>query len=291
MDKVRHNKGAAIILLLPAIILFVSIIIIPIICSGYYSLTEWDGIRDKVFIGFSNYRELFEGEVLRGSIKNMLLLALCAVGIQLPLALVFAILISGGIKGEKMYMTVFFIPVMLSTVVIGQLWLKIYNPSHGLLNGILSMIGLENYADSWLGNQGKVLAAVFVPMIWQYVGYHMLLMYAGIKSINSEIIEAAKIDGANGFQIACRITIPMLMPVLEVCTIFAVTGAFKSFDLIYILTGGGPAHASEVPSTLMFTEIFQKNHYGVGSAIAIFIILICFTSAIIIKRIFKRWEV
>lgn len=290
MDRVRKNKVALITFLSPAVILFVGIIIIPMICSGYYSLLDWDGITEGIYVGIENYRSIFSDTIFRKSVLHMLILAMCAVCIQLPLALLLALILASKVKGERFFVTVFFIPVMMSTVVIGQLWLKIYNPQYGLLNFLLKAIGLEEWCRGWLGSQETVLAAVFVPMIWQYVGYHMLLLYAGIKSENQELTEAARIDGANSKQIAVYLTIPLLKPVLRVCTIFAITGAFKSFDLIYVLTNGGPAHASEVPSTLMFTDIFMKNQYGVGSAIAMFIIFICFFSALVIKRLFGTEE-
>ncbi len=290
MDRVRRNKLAIILFLIPAVVLFVGIIIVPMLCSGYYSLLEWDGITDGVFVGIENYIHMFQDETFQRTVVHMLILAVCAVCVQLPIALLLALILASRVKGEKFFVTVFFIPVMMSTVVIGQLWLKIYNPQYGLLNSLLKAVGLEELCKAWLGAQETVLMAVFIPMIWQYVGYHMLLLYAGIKSGSQDINEAARIDGANNRQIATYITVPLLKPVLRVCTIFAITGAFKAFDLIYVLTNGGPAHASEVPSTLMFTNIFMKNKYGAGSSIAMFIIFVCFFAAIVIKKMFGKEE-
>lgn len=152
---------------------------------------------------------------------------------------------------------------------------------------LLHAVGLDTWCKTWLGDQKYALAACFIPMLWQYVGYHMLLMYAGIKSLSPDIREAAKIDGANDHQLSRYITIPMIKPVLRMCVIFAVTGSLKAFDLIYVLTGGGPAHASEVPSTLMINMIFDRSRYGLGSSIAMFIIFLCFFFAILIKRCFR----
>lgn len=289
MNKVRKNKLAIFVFLLPAVLLFAGIIIIPIFCSGYYSLLDWDGITEGIFVGLENYKTLFTSKTsgFSKSVVHMLMLAVGAVFIQLPFALFLALGLAKGMKGERFFVTVFFIPVLLSTVVIGQLWIKIYNPDYGVVNSVLRMLGLDSWCHTWLGEKSTVMWAVFIPIIWQYVGYHMLLMYAGIKSINSELREAAYIDGATYVQTCFYILIPLLKPVLRVCLIFGVTGAFKSFDMIYVLTNGGPAHASEVPSTLMFTNIFMKNKYGAGSAIAIFIIVICFATAILIKKVFK----
>ncbi len=289
MDKIRRNKLAILLFVLPAAVLFVGIIIIPIVMSTIYSFQNWDGMTTPEFIGFKNYIELFTSKSagFPKTIGNAFLFAALSVFIQLPVALGLALLLSKGLKGERFFVTVFFIPVLMSTVVIGQLWTKIYNPEYGIINVALSALGLDSLRTTWLGEQSTALIAVFIPMLWQYVGYHMLLMYAGIKSISPDVIEAAKIDGANYWQISTRIIVPLIKPVIKICVIFAVTGSLKAFDLIYVLTGGGPAHASEVPSTLMVSMIFTRNRYGFGSAIAVFIIFLCFFFAILIKKCFK----
>ncbi|MBP0978280.1 MAG: sugar ABC transporter permease [Oscillospiraceae bacterium] len=287
MESIRKNKLAITVFMLPAVILFAGIIIIPIIMSFIYSLQDWNGITEPKFIGFDNYIELFTSKSagFPKTTLNALLLAVLSVFIQLPLSLALALMISKGIKGERFFMTVFFIPVLMSTVVIGQLWLKIYNPNYGVLNVLLDKIGLHSLAKTaWLAEPKTVLLAAFLPNLWQYVGYHMLLMYAGIKSVSPDVIEAAKIDGANEWQINTRIIIPLLKPVIKICVIFAVTGSLKTFDLIYVLTRGGPDHASEVPSTLMVNMTFDESRYGYGSAIAVMIIFLCFFFAILIKK-------
>lgn len=289
MDKVLKNKTAIFLFMLPATVLFLAIIIVPIFMSAYYSLQDWDGITEGTFIGFQNYMELFTSKSagFPKTIANALLLAVLSVFIQLPLSLWLALSLAKGVKGERFFVTVFFIPVLISTVVIGQLWMKIYNPEYGIVNTALRAMNLDELTRTWLGDQKTALFAVFIPILWQYVGYHMLLMYAGIKSISPDLKEAAKIDGASEWQISRYIIIPLLKSVLRVCVIFAVTGSLKAFDLIYVLTNGGPAHASEVPSTLMVSMIFGRNRYGFGSAIAIFIIFLCFFFAIMIKKIFR----
>ena len=289
MEKVRRNKGAICLFMLPAVVLFAIIIIIPIFMSSYYSLLDWDGITKGVFVGLNNYKELFTSKSagFPKTIGNAMLLAALSTFIQLPISLFFAIVLGKGVKGEKFYVAVFFIPVLISTTVIGQLWLKIYNPDYGIVNAGLRFLGLDHLVHVWLGDQKTALFAVFIPILWQYVGYHMLLMYAGVKSISPELREAAKIDGATEWRIARHITIPLLKPILRICVIFAITGSLKAFDLIYVLTNGGPAHASEVPSTLMVSMIFNRNRYGLGSAIAIMIIFLCFFFAILIRKLFK----
>jgi len=292
VNRVLSNKKAVVIFLLPALVLFLTIIIVPIFMSVTYSLTEWDGIGKKVFTGFDNYKELFltNSDGFWRAVKKSLIFAAGSVFVQLPISLILALILARGVKGERFYVSVYFIPVLISTVVIGQLWMKIYNPQYGLLNTVLRSMGLEQLTGNWLGDTKKVIFAVIVPVLWQYIGYHMLLMYASVRSISEEIFEAARIDGANGIQTALHITIPLMKPILKVCVTFAVVGSLKNFDLVYVMTGGGPAGASQLPSTLMVETIFSRNMYGYGSSMAIFIILECFLFAWLIRGAFRDNE-
>ncbi len=284
------NYLAVFLFLLPALALFIGILIAPIIKSAYYSLFDWNGMGEMTFLGLANYKELFTSKAI-GFLKalgNACILAALSVFIQLPVSLGLALALGRGIKGEKPFLSIYFMPVLISTVVIGQLWLKIYNPDYGLLNSALTNLGLENLCRIWLGDKKTALLSVFVPTLWQYVGYHMLLMYAGVKGVSPDIREAARIDGATEGQVNRYIVIPVIKPIIKVSVIFAVTGSLKSFDLIYVLTNGGPLHATEVPSTRMIEMLFQRNRYGMGSAIAVMMIILCFAFALIISRAFKE---
>ncbi|WP_440115355.1 carbohydrate ABC transporter permease [Paenibacillus sp. QZ-Y1] len=287
MNTVFSNKTTIAIFVLPTLVLFCGIVLIPIFVSSYYSLLDWNGIGKGVFIGLDNYVEMFKDPRVLNSIKNSLVFAGASVFIQLPISLLLALVLASSVKGEGFYRTVYFIPVLISTVVIAQLWSKIYNADYGLLNALLESIGLSHLAQDWLGQKNTALAASFVPTLWQYIGYHMLLMYAGAKSISQDIVEAAKMDGASRLRTAFSITIPLMKPILKVCLIFSVIGAFKVFDLIYVLTGGGPLFTTEVPSTLMYTTIFSTYRYGYGSAISVFIILECLICTVLINKWFK----
>lgn len=293
MEKARSNVVAICLFMLPAVVLFTVIIVVPVFMSGYYSLLDWDGITKGTFVGLENYVQLFKSKTagFPKTLLNVSVLAVLSIIIQLPLALFLAIVLGKGIKGEVFFLSVFFIPVLLSTTVIGQLWSKIYNPDYGIINVTLRALGLDHLTRVWLGDQNTALISVFIPILWQYVGYHMLIMYAGIKSISPELREAARIDGATEGALARYVTIPLLKPVLRTSIIFSATGSLKAFDLIYILTNGGPAHASEVPSTLMVSMIFNRNRYGFGSAIAMMIILLCFIIAIALRKLMKTEEV
>lgn len=290
MKKQYSNKLHIILFLLPALLLFCGVLIAPIGASAYFSLFDWKGIGPKTFIGLANYKELFTSNSIgfMKALRNSLLLAALSVGLQLPLALALALTLGKSIKGERVFLSVYFMPVLISTVVIGQLWLKIYNPDYGILNVFLRSIGLEKWTRIWLGKKETALGAVLVPTLWQYVGYHMLLLYAGVKSVPGELREAAMLDGATDGQINRFIVLPYIKPILRISVIFAVTGSLKSFDLIYVLTNGGPLHATEVPSTLMISMLFLRNRYGMGSTIAVMLIILCFGFALLINAIFKE---
>ncbi len=302
--------------LLPALILFVGILIAPIIMSVIYSMNDFKAISgaDMNYVGLKNYVELFSKELINATtgkpytnvnymgdaLLNALLLGALSVFIQLPLALIIALKLSKGIRGERAYLSIFFMPVLISTVIIGQLWMNIYEPE-GLLNSLLDSLGVKNQVFSWVtaqihstkmpfkgawtGYKETALIAAFIPILWQYVGYHMLLMYAGIKGVPADLLEAAQLDGCTEGQVNRKIVIPYIKPILRVCVVFAVTGSLKSFDLIYTLMKD--TRRAELPSTLMYKLTFLNNRYGLGSAIAVVLIVMCFAFALLISLAFK----
>ena len=296
--KRKASRNLAIFLFfLPALILFIGLLIAPIAMSLYYSFFNWNGLKElnpsEDFIWFDNYEKLFGARIQFGkALVNSFILAGLSVFLQLPLSLGLALVLGKKIKGERAFLSIYFMPVLISTVVIGQLWIKIYNPEYGILNTLLRSLGLLKGDNiRWLGEKNLALGAVFVPTLWQYVGYHMLLLYAGVKSVSPELREAAKLDGATDWQVNRYVVIPSIKQIIKVSVIFAVTGSLKSFDLIYVLTNGGPMKATEVPSIIMIRELFLKNTYGVGSAIAVLLILLCFFFAIVIGLVFKERDV
>ena len=288
MDKLLRDKKAIIVFLLPASILFLVCIIVPIIISGGISLTDWNGMSSPKFVGLKNFERLMSpSEGFTKAAINSFKYAFCSTFIQVPFALLLALILASKVVGERYYLTVFFIPVLISSVVTGQLWMRVFDSQYGILNNFLNAVGLESLTRNWLADTKTALGCVFVALIWQNIGYHMLLLYGAIKTIPTEIYEASKIDGANFFQTSWKITIPLCKPMLRVCLIFAVVGALKMFDIIYVMTNGGPARATEVPSTLMVTTIFGRNMYGFGSSMAVFIIFECFLFAYLIRKLVK----
>ncbi|MCL2084882.1 MAG: sugar ABC transporter permease [Oscillospiraceae bacterium] len=280
MERVMKNKTAVVFFLFPSFVLFTLIIIVPVFMSAYYSVMDWNGIGAKTFVGLSNYIEMLsDTNRFLPAVLHTCFFAAASLCIQLPFSLLLALVLAAKVKGERFFLTVYFIPVVLSAVVIGQLWMRIYYPRGGLLNTLLINLGFMDKAQptAWLGDIRTALVAVTVPILWQYVGYHMLLYYSGIKSISPDIFEAARIDGASFWQMSTRITLPLLKPILQVSLTFSVIGSMKVFDLVKVmLSDGGPSGSGEVITTLLVRRMFYpSNRYGYGSAMAILLIILC----------------
>lgn len=291
MNKMLGRKRYVAIFVLPALFMFLCFVAAPLVVSGFYSLYEYDGIGTMNFIGIGNYVEMFtKDRYFPKAFINSWILAGASILIQLPISLALALILARKVKGEKFFRTVYFIPVVISSMVIGQLWMKIFNSQYGLLNILIRALGAKDFEYSWLSEPKTAFLSTVVPAVWQYVGYHMLIFYAGIKSISTDYYEAAQIDGATKRQVTFKITLPLLAPVIKTCLVFSLTGALRSFDLIYVMTGGGPNHASEVPATLMYNNLFRRGLYGYGSAQAFFIVIECLIFSLIIGKIFKRAE-
>lgn len=291
MDKILKRKRYIAIFILPSLLLFLFVVIVPLCITAYYSLLEYNGSGNKSFIGFANYIQLFkEDPYFMKALMNSLILLLASLFIQIPISLVLAVTLAKGIKGEKFFRTVYFIPVVISSMVIGQLWLRLFNSQYGAVNSIIRFFGYSDFEHAWISDPSTAFIATVIPAVWQYIGYHMLILYAGMKSISKDYYEAAQIDGATNLQMFRNITLPLLSPVIKTCVIFASVGALRSFDLIYVMTGGGPRHSSEVPATLMYSNLFERGQYGYGSAQAFFIVIECILLTIVINKVFKKSE-
>ncbi len=283
MNKVMSNKWIIAMYVLPALLLILVLIYVPIILTGYYGLMKWDGIGEMDFIGLSNYTKLLSDKNFWGSALNSLLLAIFSL-VSLIGYLAISLVLAAKIKGANLLRKIYLIPMLLSSVAIAQLWLKIYHPSNGLLNSLLVFLGVDN-PPAWLAEPDLVLGAIFVPIIWQYAGFYILIYYAALKNIPDSVIEAAKIDGASPLQIAYKIKIPLIMGVIKVTIVLAFVGSLKYFDLIYVMTGGGPNGASEVIASYMYKQAFNSYNFGYGSAVGFALLLLCLLATVVIQRL------
>lgn len=282
MDKVMSNKWVIALYVLPSLLLMMGIVFIPIVLTGYYGLNDWDGIGKMTFIGLDNYKELLRDSAFWKSALHSLLLALFS-AVSLIGYLAIALVLSGRIKGANLLRKIYLIPMLLSSVAIAQLWLKIYHPTNGVLNSLLASLGVDN-PPSWLAEPSMVLVALFIPIIWQYAGFYILIYYAALKNIPESLLEAARIDGASPWRIATRIKLPLISEVIKVTVVLSVVGSLKYFDLIYVMTDGGPNGSSEVMASYMYHQAFRSYDFGYGSAVGFFLLLICLIATYLIRK-------
>ncbi len=272
MNKVMSNKAVIALYVLPAFILIVALIYGPILITGYYGLMDWNGIGAMTFVGLENYTQLIKDAQFWQSAYHSFLLAFFSTLSLVPY-LAISLILAGKIKGSDLLRKIYLIPMLLSSVAIAQLWVKIYDPNNGMLNSFLTMVGVEN-PPAWLADTNLVLYAIFVAILWQYAGFYIIIYYAALKGIPESLVEAAKIDGANPVQIAYKIKVPLISGVIKVTVVLAIVGSLKYFDLIYVMTGGGPNGASEVIASYMYKKAFDTFDFGYGSAISFFLLLI-----------------
>lgn len=260
----------------PALAVYLLYVIYPILQTFLYSLREWSGIGDGTYIGLANYREALQDDIFWHALRNNIILVVASIAIQLPVALGLAVLLSSRIRGWRIFRTIYFIPLLLSTVAIGLVWINIYDPTFGLLNGLLSAVGLDGLTQSWLGNESTALPAVIAVVCWQYIPFYMILFIAGLTTIPTEILEAAKLDGSSSWQSFRYVTLPMLRPIIRTAAILSLIGSLKFFDLVWVMTGGGPNRSTELMATYMYERAFFTFRMGYGSAIAMLLFLIAF---------------
>ncbi|MFP7169285.1 sugar ABC transporter permease [Terribacillus sp. 7520-G] len=283
MDKVMSNKWIIGLYILPAFLLISIFIFIPLLLSGYYGLMDWDGIGAMKYIGMENYFNAIQDGLFWESALHSFLLALFST-VSLIAYLAISLVLASKIKGSNLLRKIYLIPMLLSSVAIAQLWIKVFHPSNGILNSMLALVGVEN-PPAWLAEPTVVLYAIFIPILWQYAGFYILIYYAALKNIPESIVEAARIDGATPLQIAYRIKLPLIMGVVKVTIVLAVVGSLKYFDLIYVMTGGGPNGASEVMASYMYKLAFSSNDFGYGSAIGFLLLLITLIVTVIIRKV------
>ena len=270
----------------PAITVMVIFFIIPIIYVLVVSCLKWNGISAPQPVGVENFVKLLKNSTFQRSLKNNVIWALVAGFIQVPLAMVMAIILSRKPKGWKFFRTVYFFPQVISGIALATLWRAIYNAEHGMLNGMLSAVGLDRLATDWLGNSSTAFPAVLIYWAF-YVGYYMVIMMADITTIDTSYYEAATIDGATDFQQAIHITIPLIKKTsLLTCVTLASVMGLRQFEQVYMLTNGGPNHRTSTMVLYMY-ERLQSESYGLASATAVILIVVGVIFIVCIRRLFN----
>lgn len=284
----RTLRRWALAFLVPATLVYVLTVIYPALRVIQYGFFNWQTGGPLKWAGLSNYTAMFHDPVFVGSVEHTAELLVGAMVIQIPLGFLFALLIFKRYPGHGLYRTVYFIPVVLSTVVIGELWTEVYATPYGLLNGVIRLLHLGNGAQSWLGNPKTALWSVIVVVGWQYVGLYVLIFLSAMQAIPRALFEAAALDGAVGWAQTRRLTIPVLLDTFKLAFILLVTGSVQYFNLIWVMTQGGPANASQVIASYMFIQAFTNNQLGYASAVATFMLLSSLVLAIALQRLFRR---
>ncbi|RKP58232.1 sugar ABC transporter permease [Cohnella endophytica] len=269
MNKALRNPMTYAFFMLPVLVLYVLFFIYPMIDAFAKGFTKWNGIGTPTFNGLKNFDKALSDDNFWHSVKNNCYFILFSVFVQVPIIVFLSLLISNVKKLKGLYKTAVFIPSVMSTAVVGILWSFIYEPDIGLFNVILTKIGLNPVM--WLSEPKSAMISILITNAWQWTGFYIVMVLAAILSIPREIDEAAVIDGANGFQRAIRITMPLIMPIISVVIMLSIAGAMKAADIVIVMTKGGPGGATDVMATYMIKYGITNVKYGYGNAIAVLI--------------------
>lgn len=288
MTRRQERTMLIVLFLLPGLLVYTIFVVWPGLQAFWLSLYNWDGMSPATYVGLGNFLKLAKDTLAQKAILNNAFFLIVPTLITLVLALLFAELIRGGIKGSSFFQVVFFFPNLLSMVIVGIIWLFVFSPNLGLLNGVLRGVGLDSLAKPWLGVPGLVVPSIGFVMVWMAAGYYMVLLVAAMKNIPVELYEAAMLDGANWFQDFWFITIPMVWDVLRVTITLLFLGAIQQFALVWVMTEGGPNGASEVLATFMYKNAFRYFNIGYGSAAAVVMFILVFFFSLISFRWMSR---
>lgn len=291
MDKILGNKKNIALFILPGLLIYFVFLLIPIIYNLGISFYQTDLMSPAKFIGFKNYINLFNDVTFRQALGNNILMVIGSLIAHVPLALFFANIIFNKIKGSHFFQTVFFLPSVICGVAVGLMWTFIYNPEFGLVNKILEMLGLGGLKQQWLSNPKTTLICIIVVVMWQFVGYHMIIQLAAMKNIPSSLYEAAEIDGASKWVQFKDITFPLIKHILKIDVVLIITGSLKYYDLIAVMTGGGPDHASELLSTYMYYQGFRNLKYGYSASIGTILLILCVLAVVLSNTVFKSEKI
>lgn len=285
------NKNKALFsasFLAPGFLLYSIFVIIPILFSGYYSLTEWDGASAMSFIGLENYKNLMELGDYWKVLKNSLTLVLYSLIFQVPVSLLLAYILYRTTRGFKIFRAVYFLPVVIAPVTIGLMFTLFYNGDMGALNRLLEFIGLEGMKRNWLTDPKTLIYAVVFPQVWQYIGLYVIIFLAGLQSIPDHIFESARIDGASPNSTFGKIVVPLMWDVIQISIILCATGSLKAFDHVWAMTMGGPGLQSSYLAVFMYKLAFQQSRLGDASAVSITILVYTLVFTVIFKKYFSR---
>jgi ABC-type sugar transport system permease subunit len=288
-----RRRAVGYLFVLPIALFFAVFVAFPFLRSFYLSLTEWSGFTSPRFIGLRNFQSLADDPVFWKALRTTIIYTAVTTILQTTLPMLLAAFVNIGWRGAVVFRTLLFIPVIVSFVVTALLWQLIYDPNFGTLNQVLRAIGLDALAHPWLADPTTVVPAIMLVSLWQSLGFYMLIFLAGLQGIDPNLYEAARIDGAGVRQEFLKITVPMLRTVTAVVVLLNLINGFNTFDVIYVMTGGGPNRASEVLGTYLYklafgTESGATPSFGYATAISMVVFGLCVVAAVVQLRISRR---
>lgn len=282
------RQRTAIIFLIPAVVLLLCFMIYPLGKTIFYSFTAWYNFStEQTFIGLDNYKELIADPVIRVALRNTVILMAGVLIFQIGFALILAIMVDGIRHCFKFFRTIYFFPIVISATAIGLMFTLIYKYEYGLLNYFVVLFGGEKQV--WINEKSSIYLAL-IPVVWQYVGFYFVIFLTGIANIPADIYESAMLDGIRPLRKAAYITIPMLRSVLTSSIVLVISGCFKVFDIIFMVTNGGPLDSSQLLSTYMYQKAFARGNGGYASSIAIVMIVLGVAVTSVLRKLLSGGE-
>ncbi len=272
----------------PALLLYAAFVLLPMGMAGYYGFFDWNGLGPlDDFVGFDNYRQALSDQVFRGALQHNVILIVLSLLIQLPVGLGLALLLNRRMRGRSALRMIMFAPYVLSEVIAAVTWLLILQPD-GLMDALFTAVGLGDLVQLWLADRDIVLYTMFLVITWKYIGFAIILFLAGLQGVPRELYEAAAIDGAPAWKQVRYITLPLLGPTIRIWIFLSIIGSLQLFDLVWIMTLGGPANASNTMATYIIEHGFRRSQFGYGNAVAMILFIISFVVALLYQRFVLR---
>ncbi len=273
----------------PALALFLLFIIWPMLKAVQMSAYRWKGYGPLVdFVGLRNYVSVLQNDVFTDALMHNLIIVVGSIAVQLPVGLGIALLLNRKMWGQGLLRTIIFVPYVLAEVIAGVVWFQLLQPQYGVIDTLLDAVGLHGPAQGWLGTPDYALWTVLVVLTWKYLGLAVILFLAGLQGVPEDLYEAAQLDGASWWQVQRKITIPLLGPTLRTWAFLSMIGSLQLFDMVWILTGGGPANATTTMATFLINEGTKRQNYGIAGAASVILFLVALVLALTYQRFILR---
>jgi raffinose/stachyose/melibiose transport system permease protein len=283
LGGLKFRKGV-VLFLIPAITLYAIFFVYPLLKTIVFSFTNWDGFTKHDFIGLNNYITILKDSVFQQSLVRIFIWVITAIIFKVCLALIIAYVLRKSMRGIKFFRTIVFIPYIMSSAAMSLMFSIMYDRDIGFINVVLRALGLGNLTRYWLAETGTAFGSVIAIPIYQAIGYFFVILFAAMQDVPEDLYEAGRMDGTNSVQEFFFITLPGVWKTLAVCITLSINGTFQNFDYIFILTYGGPNHASEVPATYMYKSLFVRSEYGYGGAVAVVIFFCVLAMTILVRK-------